>query len=294
MELFYELLSPYTIISLLLFGVGLYIMIFKKRPYYFFYCTSIFLLGLFFELFKTHPTDLINQEIIHYLISIMMMVMALFFVRNDLKTGIIKNDSYTKYLIFIFFSYTILFIIPLILTEDISFSKELFLIPQIIVPLYFSFSFFSEVKNRISSSTKKKKNLVLQSFIFTSIFIYALLELLEMNAMISTSWILTSFGFISLFYFYMIFTTKPHIVYEKMSDKEIYSKMIELDLSLQQQEATKLILKQPNATYQELSDELNIASNTFSKHASDSFRKADVSNKKEYIALFQKVTKLNS
>ena len=63
--------------------------------------------------------------------------------------------------------------------------------------------------------------------------------------------------------------------------------MIKLELSPREQDITMAIIDNPKASYKVLSDELFIDKNTISKHASNCFKKGNVSTKEEYIAIFQ-------
>src|SRR5690554_3162966 len=271
------------------------------RRFRFFILISLFILFNVFNGFFPNPSYVIPiliQDIIAYSSGIALATYYFYFLVNELK---IKSGKYynTK---FLFSSLVVSFIIGLVftylITGEVNFSEEIFIVPPIFIAVYFCIRTLIFIFKSQEDVSSHYKSLTLSGYI-GAIFMSSMPIVVYFGdiqplkvALINISFLLTAFAF----YKNQLYLSRKE--YKTLNTIGFYAEkadaieapilneaLFEVQLTAKEIEVSKLILKE--LTYQEIAEILHIATNTVSKHASNIFKKTNSASKKEFIVRYK-------
>lgn len=197
-----------------------------------------------------------------------------------------------KFLVFsLCVSFLTLYVLSYLFYEDFEFSKRLFIIPPVIIALYFCYNTIRSIQVVTTSVPKlrtyRKINLT-GNLGITFMSTMPIVVLIGDFQMINIGLVNVSF-FLILYSFYSLLVIQAKNERELKKDQNNTSNVLnitEIGLSPRQLEVASNILKGKN--YKDLADEMYINHKTVSKHASNIFKKANCSNREEFMAKFLK------
>ncbi len=298
----HALINTFTIVSSIFLIISLFIYFIDKNRLHFL-LVNIILLS--FNLLITYldssielKTPIENKELLTYLLSTITIVSQVNFINKELEfNSFIKKRSYNTFIISLLIGLIILFILPLTITKDITLAKELFLYPTISFGLLFTPYFLSnsyKILFRLPINQNKKLNNIVAIFSIIGMFLFSLLQFFY-NEFSNTFLNIYTYSFSVLYIYNWLTQVKQIPITEEAQNKseknlsrgEIIKIMTDLELSPSEQDVTFAIINNPNASYKVIGEELFSQKNTISKHASNCFKKANVSSKEDYLSLFQ-------
>lgn len=186
-------------------------------------------------------------------------------------------------------AFLLLYIITYLLYGDFQISKSLFIIPPVIVALYFGFNTVMGI--RLLSSNDSVRNSYRNLNLAGKLGIVFMASMPVVAAVgdyqvINNGLVNVSFLLITVAFYILIFLqakNKKDMNYKYMR-KDIVLGITEFGLTPRELEIAGFILK--GESYKDLADKMNIARKTISKHASNIFKKTECCNREEFIRKF--------
>lgn len=243
---------------------------------------------------ENFPGPFILQYIITYGVAISMCVYVAYYFYNEydisfLKFGLtVSNIAY-----YVVGCFILLFLVPYFLTNSIDVGRFYFSIPVSAICLYICWAFYIRISNpeRLNKFILRRNRLSL-----ISISCIALLPLLTVFG--DYQWLTFTVINISFFmitamevdrYLYLL-EHKSKLVevlefYKDNKESFIKPKLFNRGLTRREIEISLSILN--NNSYKEIGEDFCIAESTVSKHASNIFKKMDVSSRSEFLSRFK-------
>lgn len=241
---------------------------------------------------------LILQHIIAYGVAIALCFYIVYYLHKEYDIVVLKfNSSVRNRALLVYSSYVILFLIPYFLTDSLSTTRFLFTIPISVVTFVFLVIFYRHISNPSNPNAFIIRRNKLSMVSVTSISLLPICTIIG-----DYQWI--TFTVMNLAFFaitvievdrYLYFLKNNTQIYEvftikkKQCEESIESKIIYEGLTRREIEIALAILS--NLSYKKISEDLFIAENTVSKHASNIFKKTSVKNRHEFLKRFHKKRK---
>lgn len=239
---------------------------------------------------------MLTQIIITYAIGIALGTYYFYYLVKEFN---IQTDRYYNPKILIssmLFSFLLGFLITYLSTNDLALSEKVFIIPPIIIALYFCFRTVSFIFKSQKNPASPYKLVTLAGYI--GIVFMSMMPLTVFFGhhqavkvgLINISFLFSAFAYYKdhLYQCKMEYNTLHQIGYYSaetaFTASNISAFISDCELTAKEIEISKLILS--NCCYSEIGEKLHIAEKTASKHASNIFRKTNCSCKKEFINRF--------
>lgn len=242
---------------------------------------------------------IIIQYIVSYGVAMTLCLYIIYYLYREFNITILEyNSSLLNLSILVGSSFILLFLIPYFFTESLIFARYMFKIPISAIAISFAVIFIRKISNpRNPNSFVLRRN----KLSIISVISIALLPIITTFG--SYQW-LTSTVMNTAFYAITIIEVDRYIRYLKTQLKICY---VHIPYSNHLIEATKVqndlkeltkmelilfsaILEDLN--YKSIGQNLHIAENTVSKHASNIFKKLKVKNRVEFIRKFSEYKKM--
>lgn len=230
--------------------------------------------GLFPD--KNIPFNILSQNIIAYFVGFTTIIYYFLYISKYYNINFRKYININKVFFILFVDLVLGFIIPYTITNNLALSRKIFLIAPILLIVGLIVVIIKEKVNNYFFYDR----IIEKYHVFTGIM--GILSIISIPVIMLTlgdiqdieqTFFNLGFFFISIEYF--------------LYQKTIQTSIIEDDYSLTQREAEilSLVIVNPNFTYFELGNNLNISEKTISAHMSRIYKKTGVKNKKD---LYQK------
>ena len=248
--------------------------------------------GLFPNL--NYDLSLLSQLIISYVSGIALATYYFYYLSKELKIESSKYYNPKFLLLSLLVAFFIGFTSTYLITGDIPFSKEVVIIPPIIIGLYFSIRTLIFIYKSQETPSSHYKILTLSGYIGV-IFMASMPIVVFFGDVqsIKVGFINISF-LLSAFAFYKNQLYQSRLEYKTLLDLGFYSQegnritlidpIAEYGLTPKESEVFQFILE--NLSYSEIAENIHIVEKTVSKHASNIFKKTKCGCKKEFIAKF--------
>lgn len=240
--------------------------------------------------------NLILQNTVAYIVGIVMALYFLFYLYEEFHITPFKFFDLKSLIILCSLLLVFTFIIPYSLTRDLRFSRLIFIIIPLLLCIVFVFRMYYELNN-INKDTNEAIESHFKSRVIAS---YAgLFSLISLPIMVFlgdhqvTEQILVNIGFFWIGFSYI----KANIYRSRMEfsllneyrERHKSTKIQELfnshKLTNKEVEIAMLILR--GDKYKAIADKIFITEKTVSKHASNMFKKVNVTNRKEFVSHFK-------
>jgi len=274
-----------------------------SRSRFFLLILSYLFYNLFSGLFPDHKLDeqvnFLTQTIIAHLIGVVLSCYFIFYIYKEYDIQPLKLFSVKKVMIILGSLFIPAFVVPFLITDDIMISRWFFLAIPLVLCLIYAFQIIFELRklkpstNIIQDHYRMRKVMgylsVLSFFCLPMIVFIGDYQFIEQPAV--------NFGFFCLAYSYIKTSihhskTEYNLIKSYKENSNTQSTELELTIKLKQLNLTpsqitiaQLILE--NNTYKTISENIFLSDGTVRKHASNIFKKCNVSSKKQFIDMFK-------
>lgn len=239
---------------------------------------------------ENFPGPFILQYLITYGVAITMCLYLVYYLYKEFDIVFLRTHfTIRRITIFIILCFIGLFLLPYFLTDSLDMARAFFTIPVSIICLYFTLAFYRRISN-----PKSANQFILRRnrFALISITCISLLPLLTLVG--DYQWL--TFSVVNLAFYaitgieidrYLYFLeNKGKLAGVFDSKKKIKGSVFELkflnkDLTRREIEIALFILE--SKSYRQIGEDLFIAENTVSKHASNIFKKLHVKNRAVFL-----------
>jgi len=237
------------------------------------------------------------QNIIAYIGGVIFAVYFIYYLYEEFHVTPFNYFTVKRVILYLSLLFVCLFIIPYTLTLNLTLSRKLFIGIPLLLTIIFSFKFLIELIQILKKKPKStdenhfRLRIISANFGIISFLMLPLMVFIGDYQHIEQP--LVNFGF-----FVMTFAYIKNHIYQRKRDVELLLKLknksnvdevkeviSKFRLTNKEFEIAILILK--GYLYKDIADMLFITDKTVSKHASNIFKKANVSNRKD----FQEITK---
>lgn len=228
---------------------------------------------------KNIPFNILSQNIIAYFVGFITIIYYFVYLSKYYNINFRKYITVNQIFFILFVDLVLGFIVPYTITNDLATARKIFLIaPVILIALLILIIIKEKITNYFFHD-----NIVEKYHVFTGI--------MGILSIISNPIIIFTFGdaqdieqtFFNLGFFFIAI---EYFLYQK----NVQASMLQENFSLTQRESEilSLLILDPNITYAQLGNNLNISEKTISAHMSRIYKKTGAKNKKD---LFDKITR---
>lgn len=263
--------------------------LYRKR---FLYLTIVFIIYNFFSgLFPdvTIPIPTLIQNLIAYGVGILYVLYFVYYIYNEFHITPFKYFSVKSIFTYLISLFIFLFVIPLILGYDLNFTRKLFIFIPLVLAIIYSFKTSLRLLNiyQKESINNLQKHYKLR-IISANIGVFSLLTLPIIVFIGDYQYI--EQPLVNLGYFVMLNVYIKNQIRLQRANQEIISNYYKTEeqkqpldtfnLTTKEKEVAALILK--NYKYKDIAELMFITEKTVSKHASNIFKKTNVSNRNDF------------
>lgn len=216
--------------------------------------------------------NVLSQNIIAYFVGFTTIVYYFLYVSKYYNINFRKYINVNQVLLILFVDLVIGFIIPYTITNDIALARKIFLVAPILLIMGLIFVI---IKQKVTNYFFYD-NIIEKYHVFTGIMgIVSIISnpiimfTLGDNQDIEQTFFNVGFFFIAIEYFLYQKTVQTSVMQENYS------------LTQREAEILSLVIINPNVTYTELGNNLNISEKTISAHMSRIYKKTGAKNKKD-------------
>lgn len=228
---------------------------------------------------KNIPFNVLSQNIIAYFVGFTTIIYYFIYISKYYNINFRKYININQIFLILFVDLVLGFIVPYTITNDLAISRKIFLIAPILLILGLIGVIIKEKVTRYFFYD----NIIEKYHIFTGIMgIISIISnpiiMFTLGDMqdIEQTFFNLGFFFIAIEYFLYQRTFQTSVMQENYS------------LTQREAEILSLVIINPNVTYSELGNNLNISEKTISAHMSRIYKKTGAKNKKD---LYDKVTR---
>ena len=251
---------------------------------------------------KNIPLPILLQNIISYSLGLFAGLSYVKYIYDVFDVVQYKILSLKNLTISLSISFIFLFVIPLLITKDLLFSKNLFIYVPVVISLVFLYKTSISLISIIKQKTKSER-------IYSHYYMRVQGALLSLTSITLLPIIVALGDFqvveclvVNSGYFILTFILIQDLIYETRKSSEflrktgysnesasdenisIINKFNALGFTHREVEIANYIIK--NHTYKEIASTLYVTEGTISKHASNIYKKCSVANKHEFLLLF--------
>ncbi len=263
--------------------------LYRKR---FLYLTIVFIIYNFFSgLFPdvSIPIPTLIQNLIAYGVGILYVLYFVYYIYNEFHITPFKYFSVKSIFTYLISLFIFLFVIPLIIGYDLNFTRKLFIFIPLVLAIIYSFKTSLRLLNiyQKESINNLQKHYKLR-IISANIGVFSLLTLPIIVFIGDYQYI--EQPLVNLGYFVMLNVYIKNQIRLQRANQEIISNYYKTEeqkqpldtfnLTTKEKEVATLILK--NYKYKDIAELMFITEKTVSKHASNIFKKANVSNRNDF------------
>ncbi|WP_394973168.1 LuxR C-terminal-related transcriptional regulator [uncultured Croceitalea sp.] len=244
---------------------------------------------------ENFPGPFIVQYIITYGVAIAMCVYVVHYMYNEYDIVFLKfHLTVSNIAYYVLGCFLILFLLTYFLTDSIDLARLYFSVPVAVICLYICWAFFKKISQQQNSNSFFVRRTRLSFISITCIGLLPVLTIIGDYQWLTFSVINISFFAITAMeidrYLYLLRNkSKLNEVldfYRDKKEKMLLPKILNQGLTRREIEIALSILD--SMTYKEIGEELFIAENTVSKHASNIFKKTDVKNRTQFLNRFKR------
>ncbi len=260
------------------------------------------ILGCFFILYnftggllpmENFPGPFILQYIITYGVAIAMCVYVVHYFYNEYDITFLKfRLTVSNIAYYVIGCFILLFLLPYFLTDSVDLARLYFSLPVSAICLYICWAFFKRISNPLNSNKFVVRRNRLSLISITCIAVLPILTVIGDYQWLTFTVINISFFAITAMeidrYLYLL-EHKSKLVqvlefYKDNKEQFLQPKFFNKGLTRREIEIALSILD--DRSYREIGEDFFIAESTVSKHASNIFKKTNVSNRGEFLARF--------
>lgn len=228
---------------------------------------------------KNIPINLLSQNIIAYFVGFATIIYYFIYISKYYNINFRKYISINQIFLILFADLVLGFIVPYTITNDLAISRKIFLFAPILLIL----GLIGVIIKEKVTNYFYYDNIIEKYHIFTGI--------MGIISIISNPIIIFTLGDVqdieqTFFNLGFFFIAIEYFLYQKT----VQTTFMQENYSLTQREAEilSLVIINPNVTYSELGNNLNISEKTISAHMSRIYKKTGAKNKKD---LYDVITK---
>ncbi|QLG44737.1 helix-turn-helix domain-containing protein [Costertonia aggregata] len=246
----------------------------------------------------TLPGPIIFQYIITYSVAIVLCVYIVFYLYKEYDIIVLRfNSSIRNLAILSACSFVVLYLVPYFLTESLDYARLLFTIPISVIAFVFLWLFYKRISHPENPNAYILRRNRLSIISVTSIALLPILTVIGDYQWLTFTVMNAAFYAITIIeidrhLFFLENKTKMYEVFAMSKEQAINltkTKIIYEDLTRREIEITLSILS--NLSYKQIAEDLFIAENTVSKHASNIYKKTGVKNRREFIIRYRQKAK---
>ncbi|MFT6324360.1 MAG: DNA-binding CsgD family transcriptional regulator [Halieaceae bacterium] len=240
------------------------------------------------------PGPFILQYIITYGVAIAMCVYVVRYLYNEYDISVLKfRLTVSNIAYYVIGCFLLLFLVPFYFTDSIDMGRIYFSLPVSAICLYICWAFFMKISNPSNPNTFILRRNRLSLISITCIAVLPILTVIGDYQWLTFTVINISFFAITAMevdrYLYLL-EHKSKLVevlefYKDNKEQFLKPKFFNKGLTRREIEIAMSVLS--DRSYKEIGDDLFIAESTVSKHASNIFKKMNVSNRTEFLKRFK-------